>query len=580
MTDLSIGTIRATATDWPGAPDEVPRMVQHLVDGRLEAALSGQALPEGDWCVRRLEVPVELDPGRPLSALETDWADQIVTILRQSLTDGSVDVVRYQRPEEAVDDLLRGLVTRRCEHAWAWRQVGLLSPDDPEPSADARTVFLRVLARLPQGVAGAMARLLGTVGVAAVHRLLGGDGWIGVAALAAGEAGADWRPDSVADPESAWSAAGPLAVSASPIAGANTSSSEPVIADVIAVHAARVASERLAAAFRDSGLRVDRTTLEAWAVLALAAADPSLLRRTGGTLQGLVGAIAEQLRPPSAGRAGLAGAPARTSGPSGDGIRRRAGAGANAAGAGDKEATGTGTAHSPASGPAGGRTGSRTVGDLAGSGPVGDSTGSDPLDRPESALTRPDSPDDHSRAEPEASTNTRWGGLLFLLNTASAAGLPEGLDEAPLLARPASWVLHRLGLALVPAAEDDPAVLALAGLIAPPSDDIADRNHGGQEVSPSSTNETDDAEGAALASCAARWAAATAALLRADDDERDDLAIVRAVAERPAAILHEPGWIEVRLSLDDVDLDIRRAGLDLDPGWLWWLGQVVRFRYE
>jgi hypothetical protein len=36
----------------------------------------------------------------------------------------------------------------------------------------------------------------------------------------------------------------------------------------------------------------------------------------------------------------------------------------------------------------------------------------------------------------------------------------------------------------------------------------------------------------------------------------------------------------VHLSLDDVDLDVRRAGLDGDPGWVWWLGQVVRFVYE
>jgi hypothetical protein len=33
------------------------------------------------------------------------------------------------------------------------------------------------------------------------------------------------------------------------------------------------------------------------------------------------------------------------------------------------------------------------------------------------------------------------------------------------------------------------------------------------------------------------------------------------------------------MPLDSVDLDIRRAGLDLDPGWVPWLGVVVRYRY-
>ena len=39
------------------------------------------------------------------------------------------------------------------------------------------------------------------------------------------------------------------------------------------------------------------------------------------------------------------------------------------------------------------------------------------------------------------------------------------------------------------------------------------------------------------------------------------------------------GWVELRLPLDAVSPDLRRAGLDLDPGWLPWLGAVVRFVY-
>jgi hypothetical protein len=33
------------------------------------------------------------------------------------------------------------------------------------------------------------------------------------------------------------------------------------------------------------------------------------------------------------------------------------------------------------------------------------------------------------------------------------------------------------------------------------------------------------------------------------------------------------------MPLDEVDLDVRRAGLDLDPGWVPWLGTVVRYVY-
>jgi len=40
-----------------------------------------------------------------------------------------------------------------------------------------------------------------------------------------------------------------------------------------------------------------------------------------------------------------------------------------------------------------------------------------------------------------------------------------------------------------------------------------------------------------------------------------------------------PGWIDVLLDLDELSVEVRRAGLDLDPGYLPWLGCVVRFRY-
>ena len=53
----------------------------------------------------------------------------------------------------------------------------------------------------------------------------------------------------------------------------------------------------------------------------------------------------------------------------------------------------------------------------------------------------------------------------------------------------------------------------------------------------------------------------------------------RRVAEE-AAIVADPGWLEAHFPLSTVSIDLRRAGLDLDPGYLPWLGVVVRFVYE
>ncbi|RZL11913.1 MAG: hypothetical protein EOP40_00845 [Rubrivivax sp.] len=53
-----------------------------------------------------------------------------------------------------------------------------------------------------------------------------------------------------------------------------------------------------------------------------------------------------------------------------------------------------------------------------------------------------------------------------------------------------------------------------------------------------------------------------------------------AVCQRPGRLRFEPGWIELHLRLDQADTRIRRLGLDVDPGYLPWLGCVVRIRYD
>ena len=62
------------------------------------------------------------------------------------------------------------------------------------------------------------------------------------------------------------------------------------------------------------------------------------------------------------------------------------------------------------------------------------------------------------------------------------------------------------------------------------------------------------------------------------EDERED--VVAFACRRRAEIVADPGWLEVRLALDEVATEVRRAALDLDPGFVPWLGVVVRFVYE
>jgi hypothetical protein len=176
-------------------------------------------------------------------------------------------------------------------------------------------------------------------------------------------------------------------------------------------------------------------------------------------------------------------------------------------------------------------------------------------------------------ADPSPPARTGWGGLLFLLPVLEAIGVPDRLAEDPVPS--ARGLLHQLGRDLLTrAAPDavtsprDPAALAFCGL--PP---------GGEP--PPVPGADDPARRRLAMETVGREADRVVAALRArlDATRRPDAAVLLAVCRRRAVVEAAPGWIDVLLDLDELSVEVRRAGLDLDPGYLPWLGCVVRFRY-
>ena len=53
-----------------------------------------------------------------------------------------------------------------------------------------------------------------------------------------------------------------------------------------------------------------------------------------------------------------------------------------------------------------------------------------------------------------------------------------------------------------------------------------------------------------------------------------------ALLQRRASIRYSPTHIDLYASLNSVQLPVRLAGLDINPGWLPWLGKVVTFHYD
>ena len=55
---------------------------------------------------------------------------------------------------------------------------------------------------------------------------------------------------------------------------------------------------------------------------------------------------------------------------------------------------------------------------------------------------------------------------------------------------------------------------------------------------------------------------------------------LRALVIRSGEVAATRTHIDIVLPLRDLDIRVRRAGLDVDPGWVPWLGRVVTFHYE
>jgi hypothetical protein len=179
------------------------------------------------------------------------------------------------------------------------------------------------------------------------------------------------------------------------------------------------------------------------------------------------------------------------------------------------------------------------------------------IDTVEPAVPDPVRPTDPDKAVQPTDPVTEWGGVLFVLNLVDDAVLGT-LASAPL--RPALITTAAL---LTGAPEDDPGIQAFAGCLGTVGPSQLD----------SAVQGVDRRDEVAMAG-----PRNAAALLR---KQLADLGFTDAagVMQRRAVLRAAPGWLEAEFSIDDVDLDVRRAGLDIDPDWLPWLGTVVTFRY-
>lgn len=170
---------------------------------------------------------------------------------------------------------------------------------------------------------------------------------------------------------------------------------------------------------------------------------------------------------------------------------------------------------------------------------------------------------------------TEFGGLLLLLNGVRALELPSRIANIQALQqRSLTWVLRQIGVLLIMRtgckldAErlwNDAAVRAFCG---------AKHDSTSDAFEPVAESEVEALS--RIVEQMIQWVVAR----MSDDDSSSEDDMMRYVITRDAEIVVEAAWIEVRFAVALISTRIRRAGLDLNPDWLPFIGSVVRFTYE
>ncbi len=570
------------------------KVLRAVVDEALELALERAGVPAyEEICLRSLAVPVRLRLSRGDSALAREWSNALADAIRRAA--GSVwsrHIVRYGSRAQAMIDLAFSVARGDYERAWAWKQLGIWQGGESPSASEAIVELLGSLVAEPLNIVPVLRAFGGREAPAGLF-----------AGLAARMTSSQW-----------------IVLARAALFGAGASPAllayaEPGIAETPRQARRLLAASSLAPRIVKSIPLEDIDLRRALAVLLILDAEPSILPGGGQRAVAHIAAVADALHPavarsvlarsvpesqarPAATGEGSASVtpryehePAAEAAPARESLspesRRRSvpEVPRDDTQAPNEETTVETESRFDAEHPWPREQQSPSASEpfAAESEPFlhGGHRRGQQAERPglnespepdESAeLPEPASLDEFPIPKVRRRAQTAFGGLLFMLRVIEDLGLPKEIPEtASLAGRSFRWVLHRLAIELVPSdvpiSEDDAAVLAFAGL--QPDDAPPSR---GEDAPPGR-------EFAGIDWFCTRIESRLGELLA--DEQLMQSELLPFVCNRRAEIVTDPGWIAIHFPVDDVSTAIRRAGLDLDPGYLPWLGVVVRFIYE
>lgn len=542
----------------------IDHTLQEVLDDYLPAALMELGIGDGEeLCIRRVRIPLPYRRGRTATDIALDWSRLIAEAIRGELSRGSEEVLRFVSLRAALLDFAVAVASGDLSRAWAWNQLGLsLLPPSPS-QAQAREQLLAALSRQPQTIL----TILGQLGqrrllIPLLLRYSGAEiqtlwwAWMDHAGVErrwleiplAEEQAATAQPVHQHGPSPATEASGSL--SASPVFGELQQRGDilallPVCPRQWTLLLAMNVQPGLFLSPRQQIAHVLQR-IEQWLPMTLVGEPGSSVRDHSLSVDG--GAADTPLDHPH--------------GQTESGVHQASptpiaadSSSTGASSGGPNNATESATSPTADRHPRKATQDSHVDSDSS----VQSSTATAPnLDQPS------------RRFQPESSAvaiSAEFAGLFLLIPLMQRLDLVRRLlAEATLAGQPLAWLLWQLLSNLVDIPSQDPALKLFCGVAADQEwpftpGDLAVNDHHHEVVQRYSEELLQG-----LLDCIP-WE-----LTAADTMQR--------LCRRSARLFDECAWLELHFRLRDVDTDIRRAGLDLDPDFVPWLGKVVKFRYD
>jgi len=549
----------------PSGDGAIPEMRKRLdgllrvvMDEALEAALEYEGIgSHEEICIRQVHAPVRLRLAESDQILIDQWSQSLAQYIRRAIDEGGSEmVVRYPARINSYVDFATGVALGCLNRAWAWNQLGIADlPGGAEGTSQsaAREQLLITLEREPHFIVPVLKQLIDRGYFHALAGQLSACDWQVLAQAAQQAAGSSMRTDAVLGQLITQSAAtgwlGRLPMNNSnvdfDIDNLSNSAKNRLLEKATVATVLQLARSLLAGSSMGQLLlvapqlyRSDPATLEQLLILLVLEAEPTLMRQPQERIEALLAALAMLVT--GKGDFDKAALHKKQIPPVSDSAAKQADAQKQ------REAQ---AQDDPAF--------SREHDEQR--------HAAQPLMDDEEAV------DEYPLPTPVAPIESEFGGLLYLLSLVDVLGLPDAIVAAPCFEqRPFQWVLYHLALNLIPLNELDSALLAFCGLSG--EEDLP--WHDQPELSDSEQQWFDQAAESLVQLLRERLAQ------HPDQLQQGREPLLDRVCRRQAQIISEPGWLEIVFPLDAVSTEIRRAALDLDPGYLPWLGQVVKFRYE